>query len=74
LQQTLLFKELDMPLDEVRQILDDPLFDQVAALENHRHLLRWPMERPTHLLKTIDRMIDRLTEDDMTLTDQELYE
>jgi DNA-binding transcriptional MerR regulator len=74
LQQILFFKELDMPLDEVRRILDDPGFDQVAALEHHRQLLGRRMERLARLLKTIDRTIDRLTEEDMTLTDEELYE
>jgi DNA-binding transcriptional MerR regulator len=74
LQQILFFKELDMPLDEVRQILDDPGFDPVDALEGHRQLLQQRMERLARLLKTIDRTIDRLTEEDMTLTDEELYE
>jgi DNA-binding transcriptional MerR regulator len=74
LQQILFFKELDMPLAEVRQILDDPGFDQVTALQDHRRMLRQRVERLTHLLTTIDRTIERLTEDDMTLTDQELYE
>jgi len=74
LQQILFFKELDMPLGEVRQILDDPGFDQMAALEHHRQLLHRRMERLKRLLKTIDRTIDKLTEDDMTLTDEELYE
>jgi DNA-binding transcriptional MerR regulator len=74
LQQILFFKELDMPLDEVRQVLDDPGFDQVAALEHHRQSLQRRMERLTRLLRTIDRTIGRLTEDDMTLTDEELYE
>jgi DNA-binding transcriptional MerR regulator len=74
LQQLLFFKELDMPLDEVRQILDDPGFDPVVALEGHRQLLQQRMERLARLLKTIDRTIDRLTEEDMTLTDEELYE
>ena len=74
LQQILFFRELDMPLAEVRQILDDPDFDQVAALEHHGGMLRQRMERLGRLLKTIDRTIDRLTEDDVTLTDEELYE
>lgn len=63
-----------MPLDEVCQILDDPGFNQVTALEHHRQSLHWRMERLTRLLKTIDRTIDRLKGDDMTLTDEELYE
>jgi len=74
LQQILFFRELDMPLDEVRQILDDPGFDQVAALDHHRQSLQRRMERLTCLLRTIDRTIDRIMEDDMTLTDEELYE
>ena len=74
LQQILFFKELDLPLAEVRQILDDPGFDQVTALKQHRQLLNGRMERLTRLLNTIDRTIDRLREDDMTLTDEELYE
>lgn len=74
LQQILFFKELDMPLATVRQTLDDPEFDPMAALGYHRQLLQQRMERLARLLRTIDRTIDRLLEDDMTLTDEELYE
>ena len=74
LQQILFFKELDIPLAQIRQILDDPEFDQVAALEHHRGMLQGRVERLERLLNTIDRTIDRLAEDDMTLTDEELYE
>jgi DNA-binding transcriptional MerR regulator len=74
LQQILFFKELDFPLSEIRAILDDPEFDQVKALENHRRLLKGRAERLTHLLRTIDKTIQRLTEDNMTMTDEELYE
>jgi DNA-binding transcriptional MerR regulator len=74
LQQVLFFKELDMPLEAVRQVLDDPNFDQVTALEQHRLRLNGRIERLTRLLRTIDRTIDRIMEDDMTLTDEELYE
>jgi len=74
LQQILFFKELDLPLDEIRRILDDPGFDQVQALADHRQLLQQHMERLARLLKTIDRTIDRLTEKTMEMTDEELYE
>jgi len=73
LQQILFFKELDFPLGEIRSILDDPRFDQVAALQTHRRLLQKRAQRLTRLLKTIDKTIRKLTEDDMTLTDAELY-
>jgi DNA-binding transcriptional MerR regulator len=74
LQQILFFKELDLPLREIGRILDDPGFDQVQALKDHRRLLHGQMERLACLLQTIDKTIQRLTEDDMALTDEELYE
>ena len=74
LQQILFFKELDLPLREVRSILHDPDFDQVQALQTHRRMLAARMGRLAQLLRTVDRTIQKLTEDDMTLTDEELYE
>lgn len=74
LQQILFFKDFDLPLGEIRQILDDPGFDQVQALERHRRLLHKQVGRLTRLLDTIDKTITSLTGDNMTLTDQELYE
>lgn len=74
LQQILLYREVDLPLDEIRRILDDPGFDPVRALAQHRRMLELQTERLAHLLHTIDRTIARLTEVDMSLTDEELYE
>lgn len=74
LQQILFFKELDVPLGEIHAILDDPGFDQVEALVNHRRLLQLRAERLAQLLRTVDKTIQNLTEDTMTLTDEELYE
>ena len=74
LQQILFFKELDLPLREVRSILHDPNFDQVQALQAHRRMLAGRMERLAQLLRTVDKTIQKLTEETMTLTDEELYE
>ena len=74
LQQILLFEELDLPLEEIRRILDDPGFEPVRALAQHRRTLELQAERLARLLHTIDRTIARLTEVDMSLTDEELYE
>src|SRR5512136_2331510 len=54
LQQILFFKELDLPLDEIQDILDDPDFDQIEALESHKRLLRERADRLARLLMTID--------------------
>lgn len=74
LQQILFFKELALSLEEIRAILDNPGFDEVAALHAHRQHVQQELERLKRLLGTIDKTIHRLTEDDMTMTDEELYE
>ncbi|HTP10765.1 MAG TPA: MerR family transcriptional regulator, partial [Anaerolineae bacterium] len=74
LQQILFFRELDFPLAEIEAILDDPGFDQVQALRDHRELLQQESDRLERLLKTIEKTISKLTEDNMTMTDAELYE
>lgn len=74
LQQILFFRELDFPLGDIQRILDDPGFDQVKALESHRRMLHERAERLTLLLSTVDKTIQKLTEDTMTLTDADLYE
>ncbi|MBN2004392.1 MAG: TipAS antibiotic-recognition domain-containing protein [Anaerolineae bacterium] len=74
LQQILFFKELDFPLDEIKDILDAPDFDQIKALEQHRQSLQARMERLGRLLNTLDKTIHEITEETMTLTDEELYE
>ncbi len=74
LQQILFFRELDLPLAEIQAILNDPGFDQVTALQQHRLLVQARLERLGALLTTIDRTIAKLTEVDMSLTDEELYE
>ncbi len=74
LQQILFFKELDLSLEEIRDILDDPGFDLVTALRRHHALLQQRAARLSRLLETVDKTIRRLTEDTMTMTDEELYE
>ena len=39
LQSILLFRELEFPLKDIKRILDDPNFDQAAALEDQIKLL-----------------------------------
>jgi DNA-binding transcriptional MerR regulator len=74
LQQILFFKELDFPLADIQAILDDPGFDQVKALHDHKQMLQAEADRLGQLLNTIEKTISRLTEDHMTMTDEELYE
>ena len=74
LQQIMFFKELDVPLSDIKAVLDDPDFDPINALESHRRLLAQQAQRLNGLLKTIDKTLHRLKENDMTVTDKDLYE
>lgn len=57
LQQILFFRDLDFPLKEIRDILNNPSFDPRAALENHRRLLFMKRSRINELIRLVDRTL-----------------
>jgi MerR family transcriptional regulator, thiopeptide resistance regulator len=73
LQQILFHRELGLPLERVKALLDDPAFDRVAALTAQRGALEKEAERFRHLIATIDRTIAQLTGDG-TMSDKDLYQ
>jgi MerR family transcriptional regulator, thiopeptide resistance regulator len=73
LQQIMFFRQLDVPLEDIRRILADPRFDQAQALKRHRELLKAQAARLDRLIETIDKTLHML-EGTMTLNDAELYE
>lgn len=73
LQQILFYKLLDFPLQEIGYILDDPEFNLVEALEDHKSALKSKRDELTVLLTTIDKTILQLKGDGM-LKHEELYE
>jgi DNA-binding transcriptional MerR regulator len=60
LQQILFHRELGLPLEEIRQVLDDPGFDRVAALRAHRVRLMAEARRYRELVKTLDATLAEL--------------
>jgi DNA-binding transcriptional MerR regulator len=60
LQQILFYREIGLELAQIREILDDPGFDLLAALRSHRTLIEERMQRLRHLITTIDRTIRHL--------------
>lgn len=73
LQQILLYRELELPLEEIRAILDDPSFDRQAALQSHLTALEKRRERLDRLIETVKRtLLDEKGEIEMT--DQERFE
>lgn len=57
LQQILFFKELDVDLDTILSIMNNPNFDKQVALENHYKQLIQKRTRLNQLIETIEKTI-----------------
>lgn len=57
LQQILFFKELDFPLREIKEMMNGPGFDKMAAFEKQRELIRLKRDRLNGLLGLLDRLM-----------------
>ncbi|WP_426669736.1 MerR family transcriptional regulator [Mucilaginibacter sp. McL0603] len=73
LQQILFYRELDIPLKEIAEILNDPQFDLIKALSGHKQSLISRRDRLNTLLKTIDKTIINIKNKTMNNV-EELYE
>lgn len=60
LQQILFFRELDLGLEQIKQILTAADFDLVTALQTHRRALEQKIGRMQRLITTVDRTIMHL--------------
>ena len=69
LQQILIGRELGIPLEQIRQSLDDPSFDRRAALERQRKELALRADRTTAMLRAVDAALATLNDKgDMNMT------
>jgi DNA-binding transcriptional MerR regulator len=57
LQQILFYRELDLPLDEIRKIIGRRDFDVLSALESHKLELEKRIERLLRLIETVDNTL-----------------
>jgi DNA-binding transcriptional MerR regulator len=73
LQQILFFRELDMPLKEIHQILSLPDFNLRQALGEHRLLLQARANRLNTLIETVDKTIGTL-EGEWIMMDKDYFE
>jgi DNA-binding transcriptional MerR regulator len=60
LQQILFYRELDLPLEDIKRIMGRRDFDELAALEGHKLELGKRMERLERLIRTVDNTIEHL--------------
>jgi DNA-binding transcriptional MerR regulator len=57
LQQILFFKELDMPLKDIKSILQNPHFDKDKTLLSQKNILQLKKERLERLIRLIDDIV-----------------
>jgi DNA-binding transcriptional MerR regulator len=73
LQQILFFRELDLPLKQIKDILQDPTFDPKEALELHRKMLLEKRRRIDKVLDTLEKTI-RQAKGEIHMSNQEKFE
>jgi len=60
LQQILFYRELDFPLEDIKQIMGRRDFDLLGALQGHREALQKQAARLSQLLVTVDNTIQHI--------------
>lgn len=73
LQQILFYRELGLPLGEIRTLLDDPAFDRHTALQSHLTELRRRKERLETLILTVEKTLCEM-EGGSVMSDREKFE
>ena len=73
LQQILFYREMDISLKEIMQIINDQDFDVLRALAFHKEHITKQARRLQQLLITIDKTINNLKNNEKMISDEELY-
>ncbi|MCA9915654.1 MAG: MerR family transcriptional regulator [Anaerolineae bacterium] len=72
LQQVLLYREIGMPLAKIREILNQPDFDLLTALREHRTRLIEKVEDYQQIIVTLDQTILHVTGEE-TMSDKKIF-
>src|SRR3954452_5399146 len=73
LQQILFYRELDVSLDRIKEIITNPTFNGAAALKDHREKLLEKKLQLELLIANVDKTI-ALTEGRMKMSNKEKFE
>ncbi|MGM8365515.1 MerR family transcriptional regulator [Virgibacillus sp. W0181] len=73
LQQVMFFKELDFPLKEIKEIINNPTFDRHEALQIHRKMLLKKRRRIDKMIRTIDKTTQNI-KGDIPMSNKEKFE
>ena len=60
LQQILFYRELDIPLEDIKKIMGRRDFDVLGALRSHKEALQKQVSRLNRLIQTVDNTINHL--------------
>jgi DNA-binding transcriptional MerR regulator len=72
LQQILFYRELGLSLAEIKELLDSPNFDIIAALQAHKSELERQSQRLDQLIETVENTIAHL-KGNIVMSDEELF-
>jgi len=72
LQQILFYRELGIPLDDIKRILKSSEFSKIKALNAHKRVLKMEFDRIKQKIKTIDKTIKHL-EGKTKMKDEEMF-
>jgi len=73
LQQILFYRELDIPLDDIKKIMGRRDFDVLGALQGHKDALHNQVARLNRLIQTVDNTINHL-KGNKTMSEKGLFE
>jgi DNA-binding transcriptional MerR regulator len=72
LQQILFYRELELPLEEIKKIMGSPDFDVLQALEGHKGQLTRRIARIQRLIGTVDNTIYHL-KGEKEMSDKQIF-
>src|SRR5687767_3063190 len=73
LQQILFYRELDIPLEDIKKIMGRRDFDVIGALRSHREALQKQVTRLSRLINTVDNTMNHL-KGNTTMSDKAYFE
>ncbi|WP_057913123.1 MerR family transcriptional regulator [Peribacillus muralis] len=73
LQQILFFRELGMPLKEIKQMISSSSFDKQEALKQHKKMLLEKRSQLDKLIKTVEKSIKHM-KGEIQMTNKEKFE
>jgi len=73
LQQILLYRELDLPIDEIKKIMKKPDFEILSALESHKNAISQHIMHMQRLINTVEQTILHIKEK-KAMSNKQLFE